>query len=205
MKKLWTYMRGYRRDCVLSPLFKLLEALLELMIPLIVKDIIDNGVGSGDAAYIWRSCGLMALLGAIGLVFSITAQYFSARASVGFASRVRRELFAHTMALPRAEADAAGSSSLVTRLTADADKLQSGVNLGLRLLLRSPFVVFGAMIMAFTVDSRAALWFAARRKGQTMAQRKASTAKVNRREKSGQKSQPASPTAQNSEAIKAMP
>ena len=90
MKKLWTYMRGYRRDCVLSPLFKLLEALLELMIPLIVKDIIDNGVGRGDAAYIWRSCGLMALLGAIGLVFSITAQYFSARASVCFASRVRR-------------------------------------------------------------------------------------------------------------------
>ena len=152
-------MRGYRRDCVLSPLFKLLEALLELMIPLIVKDIIDNGVGSGDAAYIWRSCGLMALLGAIGLVFSITAQYFSARASVGFASRVRRELFAHTMALPRAEADAAGSSSLVTRLTADADKLQSGVNLGLRLLLRSPFIVFGSVIMAFTVDSRSALIF----------------------------------------------
>ena len=152
-------MRGYRRDCVLSPLFKLLEALLELMIPLIVKDIIDNGVGRGDAAYIWRSCGLMALLGAIGLVFSITAQYFSARASVGFASRVRRELFAHTMALPRAEADAAGSSSLVTRLTADADKLQSGVNLGLRLLLRSPFIVFGSVIMAFTVDSRSALIF----------------------------------------------
>lgn len=159
MKKLWVYMRGYKRDCVLSPLFKLLEALLELMIPLIVKDIIDNGVGSGDSGYILRQCGLMALLGAIGLAFSITAQYFSARASVGFASRVRRELFAHTLALPRAEADAAGSSSLVTRLTADADKLQSGVNLGLRLLLRSPFIVFGSVIMAFTVDSRSALIF----------------------------------------------
>lgn len=152
-------MRGYGRDCVLSPLFKLLEALLELMIPLIVKDIIDNGVSSGDSSSILRSCGLMALLGAIGLAFSITAQYFSARASVGFASRVRRELFAHTMALPRSEADAAGASSLVTRLTADADKLQSGVNLGLRLLLRSPFIVFGSVIMAFTVDKKLALIF----------------------------------------------
>lgn len=152
-------MRGYRRDCVLSPLFKLLEALLELMIPLIVKDIIDNGVTSGDSASILRSCGMMALLGAVGLAFSITAQYFSARASVGFASRVRAELFAHTMALPRSEADAAGASSLVTRLTADADKLQSGVNLGLRLLLRSPFIVFGSVIMAFTVDAKLALIF----------------------------------------------
>lgn len=159
MKKLWIYMRGYRRDCVLSPLFKLLEALLELMIPLIVKDIIDNGVGTGDGGHIWRSCGLMALLGAVGLAFSITAQYFSARASVGFAGAIRRELFAHVLSYPRSEADLAGGSSLVTRLTADADKLQSGVNLGLRLLLRSPFIVFGSVVMAFTVDARLALIF----------------------------------------------
>ncbi len=161
MKKLWVYMRGYRRDSVLSPLFKLLEALMELMIPLIVKDIIDTGIGSGDNEYIWRRCGLMALLGVAGLAFSITAQYFSARASVGFASRVRQELFGHVMAMPRSEADAAGSSGLVTRLTADTDKLQSGVNLGLRLLLRSPFIVFGSVIMAFTIDTRLALIFCA--------------------------------------------
>ncbi len=159
MKKLWIYMRGYRRDCVLSPLFKLLEALLELMIPLIVKDIIDNGVVASDSGYIWSRCGLMALLGAVGLAFSITAQYFSARASVGFAGAIRRELFAHVLSYPRSEADRAGGSSLVTRLTADADKLQSGVNLGLRLLLRSPFIVFGSVAMAFTVDAKLALIF----------------------------------------------
>ena len=161
MKKLSGYMRGYRRDCVLSPLFKLLEALLELMIPLIVKNIIDIGIGSHDDGYILRCCALMALLGAVGLAFSITAQYFSARASVGFASRVRQELFGHVMSLPRSEADAAGASGLVTRLTADTDKLQSGINLGLRLLLRSPFIVFGSVIMAFTIDSRLALIFCA--------------------------------------------
>ncbi len=159
MKKLLVYMKGYWRDCVLSPLFKLLEALLELLIPLIVKDIIDNGIPAGDSGYILRSCGIMALLGAVGLAFSITAQYFSARASVGFAAGVRRELFAHTLSLSRSDADTAGAASLVTRLTADVDKLQSGVNLGLRLLLRSPFIVFGSVFMAFFVDAKLALIF----------------------------------------------
>lgn len=160
MRKLLKYMKGYYRECVLSPLFKLFEALLELFVPLVVAQIIDVGIAGGDTGYIVRMCLLMALLGLVGLGFSVTAQYFAARAAVGFSTRVRGVLFNHVMRLSPTELDALGGSTVVTRLTSDMNQVQTGVNMTLRLLLRSPFVVFGAMIMAFTVDVPSALIFA---------------------------------------------
>ena len=160
MKKLLVYLRAYRRESILGPLFKLLEAALELLVPLIVASIIDRGIAAGDSGYIARRCLLLAGLGLAGLLASVTAQYFAARAAAGFAGDVRHALYRHIQSLSCAELDQAGPSTLLTRMTSDMNQVQSGLNLTLRLLLRSPFVVFGAMVMAFTIDTRSALIFA---------------------------------------------
>ncbi|MEA5051804.1 MAG: ABC transporter ATP-binding protein [Oscillospiraceae bacterium] len=161
MKKLFVYLKDYKREAILGPLFKLCEAALELVVPLIVAAIIDRGIAAGDRPYILRMCGLLALFGAVGLLFSVTAQYFAAKAAVGFSAKIRAALFGRIQELSYAQLDTLGSSTLITRMTSDSNQLQNGVNLALRLLLRSPFVVFGAMLMAFTIDARAALIFAA--------------------------------------------
>ena len=159
MWKLLKYMKAYKKEAVCAPLFKLLEALFELFVPLVMAKIIDIGIAQGDRPYIVRMCLLMAALGLIGLVCSITAQYFSAKAAVGFAARLRHELFAHIQSLSFSEIDVHGTSTLITRMTSDINQVQSGTNLFLRLFMRSPFIVFGAMIMAFTIDVKAALIF----------------------------------------------
>ena len=159
MKKLLIYLRSYKLETVLGPLFKLLEASFELLVPLVMAAIIDVGIANRDRPYILWMCLLMVGLGVIGLVCSITAQYFAARASVGFATKLRHALFAHVQQLSFSEMDTMGTSTLITRMTSDLNQVQSGLNLALRLFLRSPFVVFGAMIMAFTVDVKAALIF----------------------------------------------
>lgn len=159
MLQLLKYLSAYKKESILGPLFKLLEALLELMVPLVVAAIIDKGIGSGDRGYVVRMCLLLAGLGIVGLVSSVTAQYFAAKAAVGFAEKARHELFAHIQSLSYSEIDTIGTSTLITRMTSDMNQVQSCVNMCLRLLLRSPFVVFGAMIMAFTVDEKAALTF----------------------------------------------
>ena len=161
MWKLLRYMKGYRKESVCAPLFKLLEALFELFVPLVMAQIIDVGIKTHDKSYIIRMCLLMAALGLIGLICSITAQYFSAKAAVGFASKLRSSLFAHIQSLSFSEMDQIGTATLITRMTSDVNQVQSGVNLFLRLFLRSPFIVFGAMIMAFTVDVKAAVIFVA--------------------------------------------
>ena len=160
MKKLLKYMRGYGKECVLGPLFKLLEATFELFIPLVVASLVDKGIGSGDRTYIFQMCLVMIALGVIGLVSAVTAQYFSAAAAVGFATRLRHAVMEHILSLSYSQMDRLGTSTMVTRMTSDINQVQNGVNLTLRLLLRSPFVVFGAMIMAFTIDVQAALTFA---------------------------------------------
>ena len=159
MWKLLKYMKAYKKEAVCAPLFKLLEALFELFVPLVMAKIIDIGIAQGDRPYIVRMCLLMAALGLIGLVCSITAQYFLAKAAVGFAARLRHELFAHIQSLSFSEMDVHGTSTLITRMTSDINQVQSGTNLFLRLFMRSPFIVFGAMIMAFTIDVKAALIF----------------------------------------------
>ena len=159
MKKLLKYMRGYGRECVLGPLFKLLEASFELMIPLVVAAIVDTGISSGDRGYVVKMCLVMIALGIIGLVCAVTAQFFAAKAAVGFAARLRHAVMQHILGLSYTEIDTLGTSTMVTRMTSDINQVQNGVNLTLRLLLRSPFVVFGAMIMAFTIDFDAALTF----------------------------------------------
>ena len=159
MWKLLKYMKAYKKEAVCAPLFKLLEALFVLFVPLVMAKIIDIGIAQGDRPYIVRMCLLMAALGLIGLVCSITAQYFSAKAAVGFAARLRHELFAHIQSLSFSEMDVHGTSTLITRMTSDINQVQSGTNLFLRLFMRSPFIVFGAMIMAFTIDVKAALIF----------------------------------------------
>ncbi len=160
MRKLLVYMKDYRKEAVLAPLFKLLEACFDLMVPLVVAGIIDVGIREGDAGYIVRMSLLMAGLGVAGLLFSVTAQYFSAKAASGFTAKVRAETFAHIQALSFTELDDIGTSSLITRMTSDMNQVQSGVNLFLRLFLRSPFIVVGAMVMAFTIDVRSAIVFA---------------------------------------------
>ena len=161
MKQLWKYTKGYRRQTVVAPFMKLIEALLELLVPLLVAEIIDKGVGvGGDPAIVWRMCGLMVLSATVGMVLSLTSQYFSAQASVGFSCALRRDLFKHTLYLSRESSDKAGASALLTRLTADVDRLQNGINLGLRLLLRSPFIVFGAVVMAYITDPEMSIIFA---------------------------------------------
>ena len=159
MKKLWKYMRDYRREGILAPLFKLLEASLELLVPLVMAQIIDTGIAIGDGGFILSRCGILAVLAAVGLVCSITAQYFAAKASVGFAAKLRSTLFKHIQSLSYSKLDTQGTGTLIARITGDINQVQSGMNLALRLLLRSPFVVFGAMIMAFTIDVKAALVF----------------------------------------------
>ncbi len=159
--KLLKYIKSYKKECVLGPLFKLLEALLELFVPLVIASIIDNGIGNSDRGYVVGMVFVLVGLGVVGLAFSITAQYFAAKAAVGFSSRVKHELFRHIESLSWTEIDGIGTSTLITRMTSDMNQIQNGVNLTLRLLLRSPFVVFGAMIMAFTINVQAALIFVA--------------------------------------------
>lgn len=160
MKKLLKYMKGFGKECALGPLFKLLEASFELMIPLVVASIVDVGIENGDQSYVVKMCLVMIALGVVGLICSVTAQYFAARAAVGFASRLRHSVMAHILGLSYSQMDTLGTSTMVTRMTSDINQVQNGVNLTLRLLLRSPFVVFGAMVMAFTIDAQAALVFA---------------------------------------------
>ena len=160
MKNLLKYLKGYEKQCVLGPLFKLLEATFELLVPLVVARIVDQGIGSGNTGYIVKMCLVMVALGVIGLVMAVCAQYFSAVAAVGFSTRLRHVLMEHILHLSYSQIDTLGTSTMVTRMTSDINQVQNGVNLTLRLLLRSPFVVFGAMIMAFTIDFQAALVFA---------------------------------------------
>lgn len=160
MKNLLKYMKGYGRECVLGPLFKLIEATFELFIPIIVAAIIDRGIGGADSGYIVRMCLLLAALGGLGLLSSVTAQYFAARAAVGFAAKLRQALMRHIGEMSYSDLDRAGEAPLITLMTNDVNQVQSGVNLTLRLLLRSPFIVFGAMVMAFFVDVPSAWVFA---------------------------------------------
>ena len=161
MLKLLVHIKKYKMECILGPLFKLLEALLELFVPLVIASIIDDGIANGDKGYVIGMVCLLVGLGIVGLAFSITAQYFAAKAAVGFSSKVKHELFRHIESLSWSEIDQVGTSTLITRMTSDMNQIQNGVNLTLRLLLRSPFVVFGAMIMAFTINVQAALIFVA--------------------------------------------
>ena len=166
MRKLLVYLKPYRKETVLAPLFKMLEAGFELFVPLVMAAIIDRGIGSGaagapggDTAFVLRMGGLLAALGVIGLICSVTAQYYAAKAAVGFATELRHSLFSHIQGLSYTEIDTLGTSTMITRMTSDVNQLQNGVNMVLRLFLRSPFIVFGAMIMAFTIDVKAALIF----------------------------------------------
>lgn len=159
MKYLMKHLKHYKKESILAPLFKMLEALFDLFVPLVVANIINIGIGNGDNSYILKQCGLLVLLALIGITCSFTAQYFAAKASVGCAAKLRRELFAHIQRLGFSELDTIGTSTLITRITSDINQVQSGVNMSLRLLLRSPFIVFGAMIMAFTINLKAALIF----------------------------------------------
>ena len=160
MKRLGVYLKPYTLQSILGPLFKLLEALLELFVPLVVADIIDTGIASGDSGYLVRRCLLLIGLGLLGLASSVTAQYFAAKAAIGFTAGVRHAVFQKVQSLSYAELDRLGTSTLMTRMTSDMNQVQTGLNLALRLLLRSPFVVFGAMIMAFTIDAKSAWVFA---------------------------------------------
>ena len=159
MKKLMRYMTAYKKEAVLAPLFKMLEASFELFVPLVMAAIIDQGISSRDIPYIWKMVGVLVLLGVIGLTCSLTAQYFSAKAATGFAAGVKSALFKHMQSLSFSEMDTLGTSTMITRMTSDMNQVQSGVNMTLRLFLRSPFIVFGAMVMAFTIDVKAALLF----------------------------------------------
>ncbi len=159
MKNLTKYLKGYVKETLLGPLFKLFEAGLELIVPLIIASIIDTGIAEGDKAYIIKMCGFLVLLGLVGLGFSVTAQYFAAKASVGFVTQVKAGLYRHLGGLSYSDIDRIGTSAMITRMTADASKLQTGLNLTLRLLLRSPFVVFGAMIMAISIDKETGVHF----------------------------------------------
>lgn len=159
MKSLLQYLKGYEKQCVLGPVFKLLEATFELFVPLVVAQIVDQGIRNGDTGYVIKMCLVMVALGVIGLCMAVCAQYFSAVAAVGFSTRLRHVLMDHILHLSYNQIDQLGTSTMVTRMTSDINQVQSGVNLTLRLLLRSPFVVFGAMSMAFTIDFRAALVF----------------------------------------------
>ena len=158
--KIFRYLKGYTKECILGPLFKLLEATFELFIPLVVASIVDRGILRNDQGYIVKMCLIMVGLGVIGLICAVTAQYFAASAAVGFSAKLRHVVLKHILGLSYSQIDTLGTSTLVTRMTSDINQVQNGVNLTLRLLLRSPFVVFGAMIMAFTIDFQSALVFA---------------------------------------------
>lgn len=159
MKRLFSHLKEYRLECVLAPLFKMLEASFELTIPLVVASLIDKGIASKDMKHVYSCIGLMILFGVVGLISSCTAQFFSAKAATGFSSKLREDLFSHLMSLSFKEIDSIGSSTMITRMTSDVNQAQTGVNMFLRLFLRSPFVVLGAMIMAFTIDVKSALIF----------------------------------------------
>ena len=160
MKKLLVYLKDYKKESVIAPLFKMLEALFDLLVPLVVASIINRGIKYGDKTYIYQMCGVLILLAVVGLMCALCAQYFAAKAAVGFAAGLRHALFAHIQGLSFTELDTQGTSALMNRMTSDVNQLQNGVNMALRLLMRSPFIVFGAMIMAFTVNAQAALVFA---------------------------------------------
>ncbi|WP_294148293.1 ABC transporter ATP-binding protein [uncultured Clostridium sp.] len=159
MKSLMKYLKKYRTEAVMAPLFKMLEASFELFVPLVMAKIIDTGIRNEDLPYILRMGGILILLGVIGLACSLTAQYFAAKAAVGFGTALRKELFDHINHFSYTEIDTEGTATLITRMTSDVNQVQSGVNLTLRLFLRSPFIVFGAMIMAFTIDVKSAMIF----------------------------------------------
>ena len=159
MKKILYFLKDYKKESVIAPLFKMLEAIFELIVPLVVAQIIDIGIKNSDTGYIFQRCGILILLAVIGLVCATCAQFFAAKAAVGFATKLRSALFAHIQKLSFVDLDEIGTSTLITRITSDVNQLQSGVNMVLRLFMRSPFVVFGAMIMAFTVNVKAAFVF----------------------------------------------
>ena len=159
MHKLMRYIKGYEKQALLAPLFKMLEACFELFVPLVIASIIDTGIKNEDAAFIWTRCGLLVLLAAIGLASSLTAQWFSAKAALGFGTALRKDLFRHIGTLSYSELDGIGTPTLVTRMTSDINQVQNGVNLTLRLLLRSPFIVIGALIMAFSISPKLTLLF----------------------------------------------
>ena len=159
MHKLLRYIRGYEKQALLAPLFKMLEACFELFVPLVVASIIDTGIKNADSVFIWQRCGLLVLLAVIGLTCSLTAQYFSAKAALGFGTALRKDLFRHIDTLSYSELDGIGTPTLATRMTSDINQVQNGVNLTLRLLLRSPFIVLGALIMAFSISPRLTLLF----------------------------------------------
>lgn len=159
MKQILKYLKEYKKECICAPLFKLLEASFELIVPLVMAAIIDNGITASDKPYIWKMGGVLVLLAAVGLASSVTAQYFAAKAAVGFSTKLRHILFEKIESLSFSKMDTVGTSTLITRMTSDINQVQSGVNLVLRLFLRSPFIVFGAMAMAFTVNVRAAMVF----------------------------------------------
>ena len=159
MKKTLTFLKKYKKEVVLGPLFKLVEATFELFVPLVVADIIDRGIGGGDSSFVVRGSLLMVLLGFMGLLFSVVAQFFCAKAAVGFGADMRKSLFAKIQSLSYKEIDSHGTNTLLTRMTSDINSMQNGVNIFLRLVLRSPFIVIGAAVMAFTVDAKGALWF----------------------------------------------
>ncbi len=159
MKGILRYLKDYKKESVLAPLFKMLEATFELLIPIVMANVIDVGIAGRDIGYVVRMCLVMILLGIIGLVCSITAQYFSAKAATGFGTALRNDLFRHITSLSYTEIDSIGTSTLLTRMTSDTNQVQTGVNMVLRLFLRSPFIVFGAMIMSFTIDVKSAMTF----------------------------------------------
>lgn len=159
MKKLLVFLKDYKKETVLAPLFKMLEACFELFVPLVMAAVIDKGIGQSDISYVLKMGLVLVLLGLIGLTCSITAQYFAAKAAVGFSAKLKHSLFAHIQSLSFTEMDELGTSTMITRMTSDVNQVQNGVNMVLRLFLRSPFIVFGAMVMAFTIDFKAALIF----------------------------------------------
>lgn len=159
MKNLLIYLKDYKKECVLAPLFKMLEAIFELLVPLVMASVIDVGIAEGDISYIIKMCLILILLGVVGLISAVTAQYFSAKAAAGFGTALRHGLFAHIQRLSFTSQDKLGDATLITRITSDVNQAQSGVNMVLRLFLRSPFIVFGAMVMAFTIDVSGAMTF----------------------------------------------
>lgn len=159
MRRLFRYLKGYEKETVIAPLFKMLEACFELLVPLVVARIVDEGIQNADLPFIWRQCGLLVLLAVVGMASSLTAQYFAAKSALGFGTALRRNLFAHINTLSHTELDRMGTPTLVTRMTSDVNQVQNGLNMTLRLLLRSPFIVIGAILMALTISPVLTLWF----------------------------------------------
>ena len=159
MKRLLIFLKDYKKESFLAPTFKMLEAIFELLVPIAVSMIIDKGINANDSGVVWRACGFMLLLGVVGLISAVCAQFFAARAAVGFSTGLRSALFEKIQSFSYSMTDKLGTSTLITRMTSDVNSVQTGVNMFLRLFMRSPFIVFGAMIMAFTINVRLALIF----------------------------------------------